>query len=467
MLFDCRPRYHCHRYRQCLQSSPSFHDAGCLRGPRVRSVSPSSLPALQLTALGPPVMHAALNLPSPSQAPAIVVSAAEGELHVSGHEISYDSDPSRVTIQLCPSSSAWGSRGTSPPPSRIASSDNLAGRATHQVASTPPVISDSQLISTMQSETTAEATAGSCCGAVSCGGGSSSDGQGANSGSLAAQPASELCGGSVFFTPLHGAPVNSSSGSALGVGVGHGSGHARGHSWGGTLGQCSYRSTTFGFWGQVHDEQSHPDGADCSPDLHTERSRERKFEGRQCRRSVCEEPGCIDRTPLLPSVRSQLPDTVMRVLDRTPLERAPPEVLVYMPGFNATLLDGITVCGQLLCLADFPPHLKAFMFSWPGGRELSYFTALNYSSSPRNQADFAAFFASIIDSGVREVGVVASCSIRLFIRSVCSLCPPRLSPCPAFLPLYPHRAAPHPLPLSWCARALLRAAPPRTHAPNN
>jgi len=41
-----------------------------------------------------------------------------------------------------------------------------------------------------------------------------------------------------------------------------------------------------------------------------------------------------------------------------------------------------------------------------GGRELSYFTAINYSSSPRNQADFAAFFASIVDSGVREIHVL-------------------------------------------------------------
>ena len=377
----------------------------------MRATPPPDGPIVSMTGSPPwPVCDAALTLPS-LQAPAIVISAAEGELHVSGHEISYDSDPSRVTIQLCPSPSAWGSRGTSPPPSRVASSDNLAGRIAHQVPSMPSVTSGSQVV-------LPKAAAGSSSGAVSSCGSSSGDGQGANSGSLAAQPASPLGGGSVF-TPLYAvsdAPVSASSEAALGLGLGHGLGRARGHSWGEALGQCSYRSSTFGCWGQVHDEESHQEGADCSPDLHPERNRERKFDGRQGRHSAGDEPGCVDSAPLLPSVRSQLPNTVMRVLDRTPLEKAPPEVIVYMPGFNATLLDGITVCGQLLCLADFPPHIKAFMFSWPGGRELSYFTALNYSSSPRNQADFAAFFASIIDSGVREVW-----SMHLSISCPCAL----------------------------------------------
>ena len=39
-----------------------------------------------------------------------------------------------------------------------------------------------------------------------------------------------------------------------------------------------------------------------------------------------------------------------------------------MPGFNAAILDGVCVCGQLLSLADFPPNLNAFIFSWPGGQ---------------------------------------------------------------------------------------------------
>ena len=92
---------------------------------------------------------------------------------------------------------------------------------------------------------------------------------------------------------------------------------------------------------------------------------------------------------------------------RTPHEKAP-EVLIYIPGFNASLLDGVTVGGQLLCLADFPPHLKAFMFSWPGGARAHL---LHRDQRRRRRAQARptspAFVASIIDSGVREIHILA------------------------------------------------------------
>ena len=66
----------------------------------------------------------------------------------------------------------------------------------------------------------------------------------------------------------------------------------------------------------------------------------------------------------------------------------------------------ICVIGQLLCLGNFPPSVKAFTFSWPGGRELTYFSAVGYARHPRCQADFAAFVASLIDAGVREFHVL-------------------------------------------------------------
>jgi len=120
---------------------------------------------------------------------------------------------------------------------------------------------------------------------------------------------------------------------------------------------------------------------------------------------------------------------VMRVLDRLPNEKAPPEVLVYMPGFNATVLDGVTVCGQLLCLADLPPHLKAFMFSWPGGRGLTYYTAINTAKAPRNQTDFARFFASIIDAGVREIHILCHSVGAQVLFSALHLIAPMLQTC--------------------------------------
>ena len=57
----------------------------------------------------------------------------------------------------------------------------------------------------------------------------------------------------------------------------------------------------------------------------------------------------------------------------------PTEAIIYLPGFNAVCRHAILCCGQLLALGDFPPHIKAFVYSWPNGRELSYFTAMNHA----------------------------------------------------------------------------------------
>ena len=82
---------------------------------------------------------------------------------------------------------------------------------------------------------------------------------------------------------------------------------------------------------------------------------------------------------------SSRPLPALRVLDRVPAARAPSEVLVYVPGFNASVEDDIMSLGQLLCLGDFPPHVKGILFAWPGGRELTYFSAINYAKHPRCQ----------------------------------------------------------------------------------
>jgi len=119
----------------------------------------------------------------------------------------------------------------------------------------------------------------------------------------------------------------------------------------------------------------------------------------------------------------------LAVLDRTPLSRAPPEVILYVPGFNASVKDEVCAIGQLLCLGDFPPSVKAFTFSWPGGRELTYFTALGYARHPRCQADFAAFVASLIDAGVREFHVLChSVGAHVFFSAL-HLLTPMLATC--------------------------------------
>ena len=69
-----------------------------------------------------------------THAPSLVISANEGELHVTGHAFSADCDPTKVVVQLVPC-------GHSPnnSPSRNASENNLAARMQPpSAASLPP-----------------------------------------------------------------------------------------------------------------------------------------------------------------------------------------------------------------------------------------------------------------------------------------------------------------------------------------
>ena len=119
----------------------------------------------------------------------------------------------------------------------------------------------------------------------------------------------------------------------------------------------------------------------------------------------------------------------LRVIGRTPLTRAPPEVILYVPGYNASLKDEVCAIGQLLCLGDFPPTVKAMTFSWPGGRELTYFTAIDYARHPRCQSDFAAFVASLVDAGVREFHVLCHSAGAHVFFSALHLLTPMLATC--------------------------------------
>ena len=111
--------------------------------------------------------------------------------------------------------------------------------------------------------------------------------------------------------------------------------------------------------------------------------------------------------PLLNSARRGSSGSAIRVLGRVSHEESAPEAIVYIPGFNANTKGALLNCGQLLALGDFPTHIKCFAYSWPGGRELTYFTAMNVARCERTQLDFAAFISSIIDAGVRDIHILA------------------------------------------------------------
>ena len=354
-----------------------------------------------------------------TQAPSITISAADGELIVEKHQMVPGADPSKVTIELVPTHMG------STPPSRAASSSNIAACASGTGlggsggGGVPASLPAAPSALTNGGSTPAMPTGGRADGGIEVTQAGSSGGGGGESGPASGdgkEGGGEGGGeGGVFFTPLSegGSASGGGVGGPLSLGLGHGLGHAHGHGWDETVSHCSYRPNTFSHYREhaVGDGDDHDVDDDELAGHHGRRSRSASGEriasgGRWAAngRGASGRASEFDEQPLLQ--RTQLPSTVLRVADRVPWEKAPPEVLLYVPGFNASIVDSVSTCGQLLCLADFPPNLKTFMFSWPGGRGLTYYSAINHAAHERNQIDFARFFASIIDSGVREIHIL-------------------------------------------------------------
>ncbi|KAI9008646.1 hypothetical protein DFJ74DRAFT_688198 [Hyaloraphidium curvatum] len=81
---------------------------------------------------------------------------------------------------------------------------------------------------------------------------------------------------------------------------------------------------------------------------------------------------------------SQKPSAVLS--SPAPIEAQ--EALVFVPGFNSNSKWAMRVLGQLLTYAEFPDRIKPFVFSWPGGRELSFFQAKAMAMNPLCHDDF-------------------------------------------------------------------------------
>ncbi|KAL1520727.1 hypothetical protein AB1Y20_022295 [Prymnesium parvum] len=104
--------------------------------------------------------------------------------------------------------------------------------------------------------------------------------------------------------------------------------------------------------------------------------------------------------------------------DETPLP--PSEAILFCPGFNASAEEALLALGQLLALGDFPPHIKAFVFSWPGGRELTYFPAMKCASSEKTQTDLASMITSLIEAGITHFHLLTHSAGALVLLSALS-----------------------------------------------
>lgn len=98
------------------------------------------------------------------------------------------------------------------------------------------------------------------------------------------------------------------------------------------------------------------------------------------------------------------------------------EAIIYLPGFNTSLSLALQRLGQLLALADLPEHFRSFVFSWPGGRAMSYLAAMAAVDDPRMADDLGSLLRALRDNGVRKVHMLAhSMGARLLLQALPTL----------------------------------------------
>ncbi|KAK9802665.1 hypothetical protein WJX73_002545 [Symbiochloris irregularis] len=96
------------------------------------------------------------------------------------------------------------------------------------------------------------------------------------------------------------------------------------------------------------------------------------------------------------------------------------EALVYTHGFNCCLADACKSLAQFLALANLPPHIKPFVFSWPTGTYSSYITAIRTGAqSHQTQSDFVGMIRALVAMGFSSIHIMAhSLGVRVVMASI-------------------------------------------------
>ena len=94
------------------------------------------------------------------------------------------------------------------------------------------------------------------------------------------------------------------------------------------------------------------------------------------------------------------------------------------PRYNTPLAYALERMGQLLAFARLPARIKPFIFSWPGGRALSYPAAHRAAAEEWMGADLLTLLAALRANGVRVVHVLAH---SMGARVLCAALPQLLA----------------------------------------
>ena len=99
-----------------------------------------------------------------------------------------------------------------------------------------------------------------------------------------------------------------------------------------------------------------------------------------------------------------------------------PVAVIYIPGFNTPLAYALDRFGQFLAIANLPDHMHPLVFSWPGGRALSYLAAARTAAEPCMAEDLLRLMHGLHAHGVRTIHLLAhSMGARLVMHALPAL----------------------------------------------
>ena len=98
-----------------------------------------------------------------------------------------------------------------------------------------------------------------------------------------------------------------------------------------------------------------------------------------------------------------------------------PEAVIFLHGFNSPIADALKRVAQLWTLGDFPSNYELFVFGWPGGRDVTYFSAKAWCNDhPLMNADFTEFITSLIDAGYGRIHMLCHSMGAMILLSALS-----------------------------------------------
>lgn len=95
------------------------------------------------------------------------------------------------------------------------------------------------------------------------------------------------------------------------------------------------------------------------------------------------------------------------------------EALIFIHGYNNTIVDALRQVGQMIAFGNFPSYIKPMVFSWPSGNSfLEYFKARKNAESPHTHNSLYQLILGLKNRGIRHIHVMThSMGTRLFIQS--------------------------------------------------